>query len=140
MAFKSSLKLDSPLFSAEKRKAAGGRAVYKSAREFAQSTQNKMETGAHTGKIVTKARGENFRVRHQQSRRGQRPAPFSKRLLLSVRAKRLSQTESTVEVGADYAEHLQFNLGRKIVTPGDLKEAKKNLDNNLVEEFRKLTK
>jgi hypothetical protein len=137
MSFRSSLKLDSLIFSAEKRKAAGGRAVMKTAREFAKSVQDKMENSPHTGKTVTKAAGVGFSVRHQQSRRGQRPAPFTRNLLRSVKPKRINQVESVVEVGAEYAEHL-VNLGRVIVSKSDLRGGQKMLDANAKSELKQL--
>lgn len=97
-----------------------------------------MENSPHTGKMVTKARGENFRVRHQQSRRGQRPAPFTRTLKNSIRARRLSETSSIVEIGAEYAERLQNDLGRVIVSKQDEKEGQRDLDRNLELEFKEL--
>lgn len=137
MSFTSTLNLDSEIFSQAKRRAAGGRAVRKTARDFAKTLQDKMENSPHTGSVVTKARGENFRVRHQQSRRGQRPAPFTKRLLRSIRPRRISEIESIVEVGAEYAEHL-VKIGRVIVSKQDAKEGQEQLDANLESEMSKL--
>lgn len=138
MAFQSELRLDSEIFNREKRRAAGGRAVRKTARDFAGNLQDKMEDSPHTGRVVTKARGENFRVRHQQSRRGQRPAPFTRKLKNSIRAKRLSEIESIVEIGAEYAERLQRDLGRVIVSKKDEAEGQNELDRNREIELGKL--
>lgn len=130
MSFQSQLRLDSEIFNRDKRKSAGGRAVQKTALTFAKSLQDKMENSPHTGKVVTKARGTNFRVRHQQSKRGQRPAPFTRTLKNSIRARRLSEIESVVEVGAEYAERLQ-EIGFVIVSKQDETEGQKDLDRNL---------
>ncbi len=138
MSFKSSLKLDSPIFDRDKRRAAGGRAVRKTATDFAKDLQDKMESSPHTGKIVIKARGETFRVRHQQSRRGERPASFTKTLLRSVRSRRVSDVEYETTVDAFYAERLQTELGRVIVSRQDEVDAQKALDSNLAEELQKL--
>lgn len=132
------MELDSGIFSQSKRQAAGGRAVRKTARDFVTNLQNKMENSPHTGTVVTKARGANFRVRHQQSRRGQRPAPFSRKLKNSIRARRLSETTSVVEIGAEYAERLQTTLGRVIVSRTDEREAQTDLDRNLENELNQL--
>jgi hypothetical protein len=138
MPFQSTLNLDSGLFSQNKRQAAGGRAVRKTARSFVRELQNKMENSPHTGSVVTKARGAGFRVRHQQSSRGQRPAPFTRKLLNSIRARRLSESESIVEIGAEYAEKLQNELGRVIVSRQDEREAQSDLDRNLESELIQL--
>lgn len=138
MSFKSSLKLGSAIFSQSRRRAAGGRAVRKTAREFARDVQNKMENSPHTGKTITVARGGNFRVRHQQSRRGQRPAPLTRFLLNSVRMRTISPTKAETRVNADYGEILQNSLGRKIITGKDIDEANESLIKNTEAELRKL--
>lgn len=137
MSFKSSLKFDSPIFSQSKRRAAGGRAVRKSAREFVKDVRDKMENSPHTGKIITVTRGGNFRIRHQQSRRGQRPAPLTRKLKNSVKDRRVSETESIVDVEAEHAEY-QVKLGRVIVSAKDEAEAQRNLDKNVAVEIGKL--
>ena len=137
MSFKSILKLDSPIISAEKRKAAGGHAARNAARKFKNDLQQKMETGQHTGKTVTKARGGGFSVRHQQSKRGERPAPFTRTLKNSIRDKRVSETESVVKVEAEYAERL-IKLGRVIVSAKDRRDGQKDLDQEKTKEFAKL--
>lgn len=134
MGFSSKLKIDSPLADSAKRRAAARRAVTKAAKNFQKNLQDAMENSPHTGRIVTKARGGNFRVRHQQSRRGQRPAPFTRFLKNSIRYRLISATESEVDVTADYAEHL-VKMGRVIVSKGDLAAGQKDLNGTLKSEL-----
>ena len=84
-----------------------------------------MENSPHTGTIVTKARGENFRVRHRQSRRGERPAPFTKDLLNSLKAKKTGEFSAQVDSDSPAANKLIFEDGRVIVSNDDLKDAER---------------
>jgi hypothetical protein len=141
MTFKSSLKLDSPIFSTEKRKAAGGRAVMKTARAFKDSTRRKMVESNPSGRIYRKTSGVGFTRSHQASRRGERPAVESGNLARSGKVKRISPVETEVSIGENlpYTEKL-VKSGRVIVSNQDLKEAQRELDQNALSELRGLIK
>lgn len=132
MSFKSKLTLDSNFFRPEARKQAFGAAVIQSAKEFDNDLTNKMETGPHTGKITTrgKARGENFRRRHQASKRGERPAPDTNELKNSINSKRTGELSAEVEVAAPHGEILQKG-GRLVMTDDDRAEAQQKLNGRL---------
>jgi hypothetical protein len=140
MSFRSSLKLDSPIFSAEKRKAAGGRAVMKTAREFKESTRRKMVESNPTGRIYQKGRGVGFTRSHQASRRGERPAVDSGRLANSGKVKRISSVEAEVTIGENLPYTEKLAQTRKIVTKQDLKEAQTRLNQAAFGELRQLIK
>lgn len=130
MSFRSDLKLESRIFNRAELTRAISNAVVITAKEFKQSTGDKMENSPHTGEVVTKARGGNFRVRHQQSRRGQRPAPFSRNLLNALTSRKTGDTSAVVEIDdgrAPYAEILQRDLGRIIMSKEDAAEAERQL-------------
>ncbi len=137
MSFKSTLKLDSRFFDPRARQRAASRAVAKTIRAFAGTIQNKMENSPHTGKTVTKVRGVGFSIRHQQSKRGERPSPFTRKLLRSVKPRKISETRGIVEVGAEYAENL-LELGRVIVSAKDLSEGQNLLNKNCLQEIKNL--
>lgn len=125
MSSKTSVKLDSRIFNRSELRRTLSKIVQKSAKEFVPDVQEKMENSPHTGTVVTKARGENFRVRHQQSKRGERPAPFSKDLLNSLQARGVGEFTAQVDSTSEYADKLIFEDGRIIVSNEDLKEAEK---------------
>lgn len=129
MSFKSTLKLDSKLFSGEERKVLLGGIVRRLAKEFRRDLQQKMINGPHTGKITTrgKARGAGFSRRHQASRRGERPAPDTNSLVNSIEDRPISELSAEVEVTKPYLdsngeEVLQGKLGREIMTNQDVRE------------------
>lgn len=136
MSFKSSLELPE-FFNRGALRRAGGRAVYQTARDFVPYLQEQQENSPHTGKVVTKSRGANFRVRHQQSRRGQRPAPFTRKLLRSVKARRVNETSAEVNIEAPHAEHL-LKMDRILVSDKDLIVGQRMLDRNCEAEIKKL--
>lgn len=137
MSFKSQLKLDSPIFSRAARRAAVSRAIVRTAQKWGKDLGQKQLDSPHTGVVETVSRG-GFRQRHQRSRRGERPSPLSKRLMNSQRLRRVSETQVEVEITAPYAERLQKDLDRVIVSDGDLKEGTDLLNQNIATEFSKL--
>lgn len=86
------------------------------------------------GRVDIIGEGSGFQTRFRRSRRGQRPAIQTRRLLNSIRAKRTGDLSSEVTViaetdeGFNYGEDLQQNLGRKILTAEDEKEAEKDFN------------
>lgn len=138
MSSNTQVKLDSKIFNrAELRRTLSG-VIQKSAKEFVSDVQMKMENSPHTGDVVTKARGETFRVRHRQSRRGERPAPFSKDLLNSLEAKRTGEFGAEVDSDSEYADKLIFEDGRVIVSDQDLIDARNRQTAAANEALRKL--
>lgn len=137
MTFKTTVRLDSKIFNRDEIKRLAGTVAYESAKDFAKDLQNKMEHSPHTGDVVTKARGANFRVRHQQSRRGERPSPFTRVLLGSIKARKNGDS-SFVDSDAPYADKLIFDDGRVIVADEDLKIAEVNQTTKFNAEILKL--
>lgn len=123
MTFRCVVKLDSKIFNRGELRRAAAKVVKKSAKNFVSDVADKMENSPHTGDVVTKARGENFKVRHRQSRRGERPAPFSRNLLNSLEAKQTGELVWQVDSNSEYADKLIFEDGRVIVSDQDLKDA-----------------
>lgn len=137
MSFKSKLNLDSRFFSAAERQKAFGEAAYQSAQNFRESLKQKMIDSIPAGRARSVGRGTNFETRFRRSRRGQRPAIQTRRLLSSVRAKRLGDLTSEVTViaetddGFNYGEYLQQKQDRQILTEADEKEARATFDRKL---------
>ncbi len=137
MAFSSKLNLDSQFFKPRVRDAAFAAAIYESAQDFRQSLKQKMIDSIPSGRVESIGRGTGFETRFQRSRRGQRPAIQTGRLLNSVRAKRLSERSAEVSViaetdaGYNYGEELQNSLGREILTNEDEKEAQTDFNARL---------
>ena len=137
MSFKSNLKLDSPIFNRETRNNAFGSAAYKSAQEFRADLKEKMIASIPAGRTVSIGEGKGFDTRFKRSRRGQRPAIQTGRLLNSYRAKKTGDTSAETSViaetdeGFDYGQELQSALGRAVMTTEDVEAAEKNYNANL---------
>lgn len=121
-----------PVFNQAKFSAAASRATTKTGGETVAAIQNAMENSPHTGKVI-KRRGR----RHQQSRRGQRPAPLSGNLKNSVKLRKVSTNEVVVSVDAEYTERL-IKLDRVIISESDQKKAGESLRRNYENELKNL--
>lgn len=144
MTFKSALKLESPIFSAEKRRAAGGRACVKTARMHKDSIRKKMVFGKPSGRSYLRERGVGFGRRfHRASAPGERPAVYTGNLAnRAVKQKRTGETSAVTFVDtsvAPYAEDL-INIQRVIISAEDRQEAQRDLNRNVANEFRNLFK
>lgn len=134
MSFKSQLKLGSRFFNSSERRKAFGESANQAAQNFRQSLKQKMIDSVPAGRVDIIGEGSGFQTRFRRSRRGQRPAIQTRRLLNSIRAKRTGDLSSEVTViaetdeGFNYGEDLQQNLGRKILTAEDEKEAEKDFN------------
>jgi hypothetical protein len=133
MGFKSSLKLDSRFFDAGARKRAFAPVPYAAAQAFRQSLKQKMIDSVPAGRIESVGEGRAFDTRFRRSRRGQRPAIQTRKLISSIYAYRngdySARTEVTAENedGENIGEILQHSLGRKVMTTDeDIKEAEKD--------------
>lgn len=121
-----------PVFNTAKHSAIQSRAVMKAASDTVLDIQNEMENSPHTGKVVRR-RGR----RHQQSRRGERPAPFTKNLKRSVKKTRISEHEIEIKPDAEYTERL-IKLGRVIISESDEKKAGERLQRGYENELKSL--
>ncbi len=140
MSIKTSVRLDSKIFNSPELKRALSKVPLQMARDFAKDLGVKMENSPHTGKVVTKSRGGNFKVRHQQSRRGERAAPFTRTLIRSIKARRNGDFSAVVDSDAPYADKLIFEDGRVIVSNEDLAQARKAQSdevNSIISSFAK---
>lgn len=126
MAFRATVKLDSKIFKPGEVRRELSKAVLKAAAAFQISTREKMVNSPHTGAVVTRVRGESFAATRQRSRRGERPQRQTGNLERNVKLKKISEVSAAVfvdEAGAPYAERLVGELGRIIVSRGDVEEA-----------------
>lgn len=140
MSFKSSLKLDSKVFDKSARKAAGGRATIKTAREFKIFIRRKMVESVPRGRTYRHRRGAGFTRDRRSSAPGQYPTVQSGNLSNnSIIAKKTSEAEAITEIDlnkAPYAEHLAKT--RKIMPPEDIAEAERNFQRNTETEIKKI--
>lgn len=132
MPFKSSLKLDSKFFNAGERKRAFKSVPYASAQAFRQDLKQKMIDSVPAGRIVSVGEGRGFDTRFRRSKRGQRPAIQTRKLINSIYAYRNSDLSARTEVtaedefGENIGEYLQEKLGRKVMTKEDVAAAEKD--------------
>jgi hypothetical protein len=138
MAFRSTLKLDSKIFDKAARRREFSQIVRTSAKEFRQAIRDKMINSPHTGRLYERRGGAGFRRRHQASRRGERPAPDTFRLVNSVVDAKTGEFSASVEVKADYGEILQREHEREIMTENDVREAEQEFNRRAVDALRKL--
>ena len=131
MSFTSKLKLDARFFKPAERAKAFGGAAYQSAQNFRQSLKQKMIESVPAGRTQSIGKGTNFETRFRRSKRGQRPAIQTRYLLNSIRARRTSELSAETEVLAEYADELQNELGRKIMTDEDRIEAQTDFNRQL---------
>lgn len=137
MSFKSTLNLDSKFFDPTERQKSFGSAAYESAQEFRADLKQKMEDSTPTGNIVSIGRGTGFETRFQRSRRGQRPAIQTRKLISSIHSKRISESSAETSVdaldddGANIGERLQNDYGRLVMTPEDILAADANFQRKL---------
>lgn len=139
MSFKSTLNLNSQIFDAAQRKAAGGRAARKAARKFRDETRKKMVFGKPSGKIYERDAGDGFVRRHRASRRGEVPAVLTGNLAnKATKFRSVSATSAETYIDTDvapYADDL-LKMERHILT--DLDDAQKDLDHESEKELAKL--
>ena len=131
MSVKTTVKFDSKIFNSAELKRALSKLPLAEAKKFVAGLQEKMDSSPHTGKVVTKVRGKEFRIRHQQSKRGERPAPFSRVLINSLKAKSTGEYSAQLNSDAEYADKLIFEDGRVIVSDQDLSDARKSLQSEV---------
>lgn len=134
MAFRSTVRLDSKIFSESARRAALSRAVNQTLKIFRNSTKQKMIRGVRSGEVRKRIRGSDFRVERRRSAKGERPAPDTFNLVNAVIDFKTSDLAGTVEVDeqkAPYADHLQNDLDRPIMTAEDAREAEIELKRNV---------
>lgn len=105
--------------------------ISRKAKDFKQTTKNRMIQGSHTGVDYEKRpRGANFKRAHRASAPGERPSPDTVTLVNAISDRKLSDTVAEVfiapkmnpENGAlasDYGEILQTFRNRKIMTAED---------------------
>ena len=132
MPFKSSLNLDSKFFDQAERKKAFGDVAYKSAQNFRASLKQKMIDSIPAGRTESVGDSSGFDTRFRRSRRGQRPAIQTRKLINSIYAYRNSDYSARTEVtaenekGENYGELLQKKYGRLVMTKEDVAEAEKD--------------
>src|SRR5688572_27460215 len=108
--------------------------ISKSAKGFKRQTQERMIKGPHTGRQYAKKRGAGFRRAHRASAAGQRPSPDTMTLVNAVSDRKTSEMSAEVFIAerinpengttaSRYAEILQNNLNRPIMSEGDAFQA-----------------
>lgn len=144
------IELDSLVFEKNARGQKGTAFVSRQARDFKTLTKQRQIAGPHTGAVVSRGSGDGFRLRHQQSARGERPAPDTFTLVNSIEDQpativrgfaRGTSFPTAFEVfiqerinprnGAPssyYGERLQVALGREIMTEADALEAERKME------------
>ncbi|MEO5859176.1 MAG: hypothetical protein ABIR33_09535 [Pyrinomonadaceae bacterium] len=107
-----------------------GRVPGEAAKRHKVRTRRKMIDGPHTGNLYDRKGGAGFSRSHQASARGQRPSPDTFTLVNAVTDERTGEMSARVFIAekinprnganaSEYAEILQFHLGRPIMTGGD---------------------
>lgn len=130
MSFKSSLKLDSKFFKPAERKSAFKAVPYGSAQWFRRNLQQKMEDSVPAGRVESIGENTGFETRFRRSRRGQRPAIQTRKLISSIYTYRRGESSASTEVtaenefGENIGELLQEKLGRQVMTDEDINEAR----------------
>lgn len=109
--------------------------ISREAKEFKVDTKERMIEGPASGRVYEKhPGGRGFTRSHRASRRGQRPAPDTLTLVNAISDRRLSDYSAEVyvaerinpengEIASDYAERLQTQLDRPIMSPLDAEKA-----------------
>lgn len=138
MPFKSKLNLKSAIFDKARRNEKFKRLPLDSAQNFRGVLKQKMIDSIPQGKVSTRAKGNSFRATTRRSKRGQRPAIQTRNLLNSIYARRTGETSAKTIVTADYAVTLQEDLGRKVMTDNDRKEAEKEFQQRAQKVVREL--
>lgn len=139
MPFKIETKLNSKLFDKANRTQPFANLISKNAREFRQSTKQKMVNDSKSGRLYQKRRGANFRRAHRASARGERPAPDTQTLLNSISDRSVSDLSSEVYIAdkvnpdsgtvtTKYGPILQEKLGRPIMVDEDVQEAQTKMN------------
>lgn len=137
MSFKSNLKLDAKLFDQSERQKAFSAAPFESAQEFRADLKQKMEDSIPSGREVSIGEGFGFSTRFRRSRRGQRPAIQTRKLISSIlsyrRGTNSAETAVTAEDehGRNIGERLQNQLDRKVMTPEDVAQAEATYNKKL---------
>ncbi len=123
MAFRSVLKLDSKIFNRAEVRRALSSVVIRTAKEFKQSTREKMQSAPHTGSVARQRSGDGFTRGRQRSVRGERPAVQSGNLanngIVDRRTGELSAVVEIDESRAPYGAILVKELGRVIMSKED---------------------
>lgn len=137
MSFQSTLKLDSRFFDPAERQKAFSSAAYEAASDFRADLKQKMEESIPAGNEVSIGRGTGFETRFRRSRKGQRPAIQTRKLISSIFAYRRGDFSASTEVtaederGRNIGEKLQNEMDRLVMTDEDVAEAEKNFNNKL---------
>jgi hypothetical protein len=124
MSFANAVKRD-PRFTKENVARALSEAAYETAREGTKIQQKKMQASVPAGTLYTVARGGGYVTRTRASKKGQYAALRSRRLFNSYRAKKTGEYSAELsciaetDEGFNYSEHLQKNMGRKILPDED---------------------
>jgi hypothetical protein len=107
----------------------------KMAREFKQSTKDKMIRQSPQGKVYEKKKsGKGFKRFHKASAKGQRPQPDTLTLVNALSSQRTGEFSALVDVknrinpenqedARDYAEILENKLARQIMGKDDVRVA-----------------
>lgn len=116
-----------------------GRVPGEAAKRHKDRTRRQMIEGPQTGNLYRRKNGPGFRRSHRASARGQRPAPDTFTLVNAVSDKRTGEMSAEVFIAerinprnganaSDYAEILQNNMGRPIMTGGDAINADREMN------------
>lgn len=127
------VKLESKIFTESFRQALSA-VPYKMAKEFKESTKQKMLKQSPQGKLYEKKSGKGFKRFHKASAEGQRPQPDTLTLVNAVRDTRTGEFSATVDIAdkinpenkanaRDYAERLVNKMNRQIMGFDDVRVA-----------------
>lgn len=133
------LTLNSPIFDKTKRRQAVSSFITRQAEDFKNLTKRRMIESQPSGRFYRRSTKSDVASRglgHRSSAKGQRPAIDTGNLLSAVATRRLDENRSQVYVEprtnslnktpADkYAEYLQNNMNRPIMTKFDAEEAQR---------------
>lgn len=139
----------SPIFNTNQLRETLSRIPMESARKFKDSTKRRQIESRPQGELVEKRSGAGFRRFHRASRRGQRPSPDTLTLVNATTSERTGEFSAETfiapkvnpenkELASVYAERLQNNLDRPIMSEQDAKLAQKVQDYDVEKAVEKL--
>jgi hypothetical protein len=125
------VQLDAPIFDPARRSQAISNALTRVAKKYVKSQKDKHAAGPHTGTQYKRPGVTGASRFHQASRRGERPAPDTLRLMNAMTDQKVSATEHEAFVDDAKAKHGDYltrpRLARLIMTDQDAAEAEQGI-------------